>query len=343
MEVTEKHRIFAPTVPTTLPTCTADQGGAFAFYIDMKYTKLPLDYPEIISLLKERGLIIEDDNKAKNYLKVISYFRLANYFHPMERDKTLHLFKPDSYFENAVDLYEFDSELRSLTFSAIQAVEIALRTKMIHHISLKYGAFWFMDKNLFSNEAIFQKCQSHIQEELKRTKEEFILEHYKKYSDPDMPPVWKTLEVITFGTLSKLYCNIKDNSIKKKIAKEFYLPQHIILENWIKCAVVLRNYLAHHARLWNRNFPIIPQTSKPFRKKWLNHQIPVTNKLYPHLCCLQYFLNSIKEDNFFKERLKVLIANHPNVDIAALGFPADWEKEPLWEGRANGLVLLSPL
>lgn len=200
-----------------------------------------------------------------------------------------------------------------------------------------------MDKNLFSNEAIFQKCQSHIQEELKRTKEEFILEHYKKYSDPDMPPVWKTLEVITFGTLSKLYCNIKDNSIKKKIAKEFYLPQHIILENWIKCAVVLRNYLAHHARLWNRNFPIIPQTSKPFRKKWLNHQIPVTNKLYPHLCSLQYFLNSIKEDNFFKERLKVLIANHPNVDIAAMGFPADWEKEPLWEGRANGLVLLSPL
>ena len=54
----------------------------------------------------------------------------------------------------------------------------------------------------------------------------------------------------------------------------------------------------------NRNFPIIPQTSKPFRKKWLKHQIPVTNKLYPHLCSLQYFLNSIKEDNFFKERLK---------------------------------------
>lgn len=89
----------------------------------MKYTKLPLDYPEIISLLKERGLIIEDDNKAKNYLKVISYFRLANYFHPMERDKVLHLFKPDSYFENAVDLYEFDSELRSFTFSAVQTVE----------------------------------------------------------------------------------------------------------------------------------------------------------------------------------------------------------------------------
>lgn len=301
----------------------------------MKYTKLPLDYPEIISLLKERGLIIEDENKAKNYLKVISYFRLANYFHPMERDKVLHLFKPDSYFKNAVDLYEFDRELRSLIFSAIQAVEIALRTKMIHHISLKYGAFWFMDKDLFCDETIYQKCLSNIREELKRTKEEFILEHYEKYSVPDMPPVWKTLEATTFGTLSKLFCNFNDKGIKKKIAREFNLPQHIVLENWVKCSVVLRNYLAHHARVWNRNYPVKPQTYMSLRVKWITHRIVNANKLYPHLCSLQYFLNSIKEENLFKEHLKALIAKHPNVDIAAMGFPADWESEPLWEGRTN--------
>lgn len=88
--------------------------------------------------------------------------------------------------------------------------------KMIHHISLKYGAFLFMDKNLFSNEAIFQKCQSHIQEELKRTKEEFILEHYKKYSDPDMHPVWKTLEVITFGTFLNFIATLKTTPSRRK-------------------------------------------------------------------------------------------------------------------------------
>lgn len=73
-----------------------------------------------------------------------------------------------------------------------------------------------MDKNLFSNEAIFQKCQSHIQEELKRTKEEFILEHYKKYSDPDMPPVWKTLEVITFGTVLNFIATSKTTPSRRK-------------------------------------------------------------------------------------------------------------------------------
>ncbi len=74
-------------------------------------------------MLKERGLIIRDDNKAISCLKVISYFRLANYFRPMEADKITHIFKPNSYFENAVSLYRFDQELRTLLFNAIQTIE----------------------------------------------------------------------------------------------------------------------------------------------------------------------------------------------------------------------------
>jgi hypothetical protein len=36
------------------------------------------------------------------------------------------------------------------------------------------------------------------------------MEHFKKYDSPSMPPVWKTLEVASFGTLSKLFCNMMD-------------------------------------------------------------------------------------------------------------------------------------
>ena len=74
----------------------------------MKYSKQPLDYSEILDLLASRGLIIADRNKAIECLKVVSYFRLDNYFHPMESDKVRHIFKPGSTFENAMDLYRFD-------------------------------------------------------------------------------------------------------------------------------------------------------------------------------------------------------------------------------------------
>ena len=46
-------------------------------------------------MLKERGLIINDEEQALEQLRIISYFRLANYLKPMEQDKSTHLFKPN--------------------------------------------------------------------------------------------------------------------------------------------------------------------------------------------------------------------------------------------------------
>lgn len=128
----------------------------------MDYSKVPLDYFQIIKLLKDRGLKVKDEFEALRQLKIISYFRLANYMRPMEIDKRAHIFKPDSLFENAVDLYYFDKQLRVLLFTAVQSVEIALRSKVIHHFSLKHGAFWFMDENLSENKFLFQENLSHI-------------------------------------------------------------------------------------------------------------------------------------------------------------------------------------
>ena len=280
--------------------------------------------------MESRGLIIRDRNKAIECLKVVSYFRLDNYFHPMESDKVQHIFKPGSTFDNAMDLYRFDCDLRELIFTAIQAVEIALRSKMIHHISLQYGAFWFTDVSLFRDANIHHKCMEQIRQELKRTREEFIIEHSAKYSEPEFPPVWKTLEVTSFGTLSKLFCNFADNKIKKRIAREFNLPQHLVLESWIKSAVVLRNYLAHHSRVWNRKFPIKPQMTTPLRGNWVIPPVGNYDKLYSQLCYLQYLLNVIRPCNNFSFRLKVLLTEHLNVDTSAMGFPRNWLDEPLW-------------
>ena len=146
------------------------------------YIKRPLEIQEQIEILKERRLIFLNEESATNKLKQISYFRLANYWKPMEQDKILHTFKPQSTFENALSLYYFDKELRDLLFSAIQTIEIALRTKIIHHVSLQHGPFWFADNHVFSNHIIFNKCLENLHNELKRSKEDFISEHYDKYA-----------------------------------------------------------------------------------------------------------------------------------------------------------------
>ena len=136
-------RTFAVIVPTTLPIEQRTKVGLLLF-IRVRYSKQTLDYPEILKLLKSRGLIIRDESMAIECLKVVSYFRLDKYFHPMESDKIRHIFKPNSYFENAVDLYEFDRDLRELIFTAIQAIEIALRSTLLsNHPNVDIAAIGF--------------------------------------------------------------------------------------------------------------------------------------------------------------------------------------------------------
>lgn len=171
----------------------------------MKYAKQPIALSQQLKLLEQRGLIIQNEETALSQLQSISYFRLASYWHSMEvPNSDKHRFLPDSNFDDVIELYQFDKKLRTLVFASIQDIEIALRTRIIQWFSLKYGAFWFMDVRLFKDEGIFANCLENIQKEVNRSNEDFLKEHFKKYNDPSLPPVWKTMEVISFGTLSKL-------------------------------------------------------------------------------------------------------------------------------------------
>lgn len=94
------------------------------------YNKPHLSYKNQIDLLKSRGLIVNDENFAITKLKHISYFRLSAYFLPFQSTKDT--FDHGTTFEQIIDLYHFDKELRLLTFGAIEKIEIFLRTSLAY-------------------------------------------------------------------------------------------------------------------------------------------------------------------------------------------------------------------
>lgn len=187
-----------------------------------------------------------------------------------------------------------------MLFEAIQTFEIALRSKFIHYASLEYGPFWFTKENLSIKQNLFKENLLHIVKEIERSKEDFIQEHFKKYAKSSFPPAWKTLEVVSFGTLSKMFCNFSDYKLKKKISKEFGVPQHLFLESWIKSSAALRNCLAHHARVWNRKYPQMPQLPSKMPSMWINNIDVPMMKLYPQLCMLIYIQNNINNKSEWK-------------------------------------------
>ncbi len=104
---------------------------------------------EQITLLQSRGMQFSDIANAPHFLSNISYYRLKGYWWEFQDDKTLHHFAPNSIFEDVIDLYNFDRHFRLIVFNAIERIEIALRTKLIYHLSLGYGADWYMNPSIF--------------------------------------------------------------------------------------------------------------------------------------------------------------------------------------------------
>ena len=297
----------------------------------MEYTKTALDIPAIIALLQSRGLAVLNQNAAESFLRHVSYFHFAAYLKPLEADHDSHRFKANATFEQAVALYNFDVELRKLIFDAMQKIEISLRSHIIHHFSLAHGPFWFFDETCAIDKHNFLENMNSIERELQRSKEEFIKEHNKKYGSMGFPPAWKTLEVVSFGCLTKLFINFTDIKTKKKIARAYNLPQHEILESWMKSIIALRNACAHHARIWNRTMPRMPQLPTRLAGKWITVASTPPNRPYAALSCLVYWLNAIDPANTFAADFKSLFAKYPSVDPAAMGATRDWKEEPLWE------------
>ncbi|WP_029280526.1 Abi family protein [Pedobacter borealis] len=298
----------------------------------MIYNKNAFTIDEHIAQLQERGLVIADKVLAAHYLSHVSYYRLAGYWWPMQADKEQHKFKENSKFEDVIHLYNFDRELRILIFDAIEKIEISLRTKLIYHLSHEFDPWWFQNIAIFQDSGALIETLANLKEEIERSKDIFIKEHKKRYKeDLRFPPAWKSLEMTSFGSLSKLYGNLK-NTIKSKdtIAEELGAVNHTYLPSWLQSIAQIRNYCAHHSRLWNKNLPGTPKILSRPPHRWLVDVPTDTQKLYLHLCIIRYMLNIIAPENSFALKMKELLTRYPSVDPNALGFKVNWENEALW-------------
>lgn len=292
------------------------------------YTDKPLSFQQQIELLKANGLTFLDESKALHILQHISYFRLKSYLMPLMSDKTLHFFKSGTTFEQAYSLYKFDSRLRKLIAGELEKIEVSIRTQMAYILSDEIDIYWFADSANFVSTSKHAGLMSSLQSELDRTDDDQIVRFKRTYSDA-YPPAWMTMEVTSFGTLSMLYKLLKPSLTKRKIAN-YYGVSDSVFESWLHSIVYVRNICAHHSRLWNKTLRIQPLFPRKIRGKFIS--MPVRNdRLYYVLCIIQYLLLRINPATTFTKRLKALLTEFSNADIAAMGFPTDWTKEALWQ------------
>ena len=305
------------------------------FYAPMNsktdYPKKIITFDEQIQRLRERGLLINDISRAKEFLKNISYFRLQGFWWGYQSDKENHLFKEGTTFDEIVVLYTFDRKLRLILFDAIDRIEIALRTKLIYYPSIELEQWWFENnENFYSEELHLESCNE-IDKELSRTKELFVDSHYSKYGKKHRPPAYKTLEVLSFGCLYKLYSNLNnDIKAKNRIAEEFNLPNHTFLKSWLWSFNCVRNIIAHHSRIWDRNINFVPKflhkTDFDFIENPENE-----HSIYHCMSCILFVLNKISKGHSIKNKIITLIDNNEFINLEHMGIPPNWRDQDLWK------------
>jgi abortive infection bacteriophage resistance protein len=216
-----------------------------------------------------------------------------------------------------------------LLFNEIEKIEVAVRSAIVNMGSELTGdPFWITDGINFTNRSKFVHTMTLIDAEINRSREDFIVHFKQSYLDA-YPPAWILAEVLPFGVMTNIYTNIKVPRIKKSIAQKFGL-QVAPFESWLTIVTLTRNSCCHHARVWNKQNTIRPMIPNRMMGSWITQPTDAL-RIYFNLCIIKYFLNIISPQNDMKAKIDVLLANYPAIDTAAMGFPREWENEPLWQ------------
>ncbi len=307
---------------------------------------------EQLILLQQKGLIIEEEATAEHWLSHISYFRFKHYSYGFKdyKNNSGNYFA-GTKFEEVRDLYLFDRKIKMLIFEALENIEIAVKTQLSNKMAAGYGAHWYLDSNYFISEQERRQMirNARIGEEIPNTfnhamyiknleeymkaPDEVFLKSYKDLYTPELPPSWMMVEIITFGTLSILFENLKPCEEKTAVHDHFGLTKkHFV--SWLHCFSFIRNKCAHHARLIYSKITFAPSLPQKRSRQFLAEADVVNNaSLYAVMCCIQHMLNTCNNKSSFKTQLLAITDEYPGINYNLLGFTTHWKRESLWSAQ----------
>ena len=272
---------------------------------------------EQIGVLRNRGLIIKNEETAEQTLKQINYYRLSGYTLTLRKND---VFYNNITFDDVLELYDFDSCLRTMIFRLIEHVEISFRAHVAYYHSKHFGADGYLNNANFINSDFHNKFIDKFNENMYSDKDgsEIFIKHHKEKYEGSFP-FWVVTELITFSDISKLYGNLP-LYIQKEIAKDNYIATDYHIRNWLRGINEIRNICAHFGRLYNR----ILKFKTVFYKSDVNFGIK-NDHVFADIYALRKLIRDEKIWRDFMYMLLLTIEKHPFVRLSYLGFPNDWQ------------------
>ena len=318
------------------------------------YSRPWKSFDDQLSLLEARGLQLMDREWALRWLQRAGYYRLSAYWYPFrvfqhEQDaesgaiRTVRTddFVPDTAFSDAVGLYIFDRKLRVLLADALERIEVSLRVQTAYRLG-EGDTFAHLHEQNFhptfrdrhdprSGLTVFAAWQQKYQGLVQRSKEDFV-KHYRDKHGPDMP-IWVAIEVWDFGAVSQLLAMMKVPD-QQAIAAHYGVDDWKAFASWVRALSYLRNLVAHHSRVWNRNMvsePKMPSSGQPAWCMQFAGKPDLMAKPFVYLAIVRHMVEVICPGSQWHHRLADHLLDFPaqasqrKQSVAAMGAPDGWE------------------
>lgn len=223
---------------------------------------------ELLNKVKNQNLLVPDENKffylvdKLGYEKLIMGYRAP--FGDCYSDKNIFSYYKDVEFDFITHLYNFDFELRLLTFKYITIIEEKIKNQLSNIICSNFGTNHhdFLKTENFNGEAEFLKIKESIeksinvvidtyQDSVTKGNEPKIINHsiINAYiSTGGQLPFWSISQILTLGDITSILFNINDKLCSQ--LSRTYNIQPNILRNYIQRVNLFRNVCAHHQRLY---------------------------------------------------------------------------------------------
>jgi abortive infection bacteriophage resistance protein len=315
------------------------------------YTKPHLSFADQVTLLKSRGLIIDDEAEAEHLLSVIGYYRLSGYWYSFRRQQAGaprdDTFVEGTTFRTVVRLYDTDRRLKLHVLEAVERIEIAVRV-MIGFTLGRRGAYAHLDPSNLDGRftrssgrraSTYDRWLAKVLAAQTRSSEDFVLHFQQKYDG--RLPVWVVTEILDFGSLSYLFQGMKVSDRNEIAARLGIIDRHGggnggALVNWLRVLNYVRNVSAHHSRLWNRNLADQIAPSHLHSIPDLRHLSDrgVTHfRIYSTLCIIAFLLAAIRQEPNWAAQVGRLVSEEIPAcsrSLHELGFPAGWSAQRPW-------------
>jgi abortive infection bacteriophage resistance protein len=310
---------------------------------------------ERIADLRNRGLEITDEPVARVFLERIGQYRLKQYWYPLF-DQSVEvdgrkLFKPGASFQEVIDLYQMDRELRWLFSGPLETIELNLRSSIAAVLQRRGVPFAIYEPGFLRDNNGRPRRKVLHEATLKHKDNYKFLEIYEKNNYPELGrmdaeqkklyltdeikyPIGLMVEAISFSDLSLMFDNIDDLEIRKEITGRFPLWDEYAMRKFVHRVSVLRNAVAHHARVWNKlsdingRLPYFMWDHYPLKVDFRQYQAASVFDILT--LCLE-ITGNLDSDGWWAQEVHNFVSRQPKWVLAQMGFPGNWMDFPHWQ------------